>query len=509
MKKSDSRIVQTVYIRAGAPGTEIFLIDHKFQKIASGIGELQADVSPGLYKVRFRSGSSQHDKLIEVDADKAPETVFGGEIAFRSSVPYVSFDGDQEQLSPESQVSEWSGSRIEPLIEFQETHASFAGTSSSVVDKITGSDCSLFVCVRHQDRSISEPPCEGLSLHDPAGNKISEMSEGKSGCNDTISTINLKVSPGTYRIRVQTSSLGTYEMFVACVPGYQTQVFLLTNLFSSKDEEIWRPELRTASVMMSREGTGFNPSDPNNRLTDLARIGLEQRRRNISREEMSVILDGKFTNPMLGIYAAQQLALAKRPQYELIKVIQKNMIGLIGPQTDLMALDLLSQQSRGKFLDFPEPPMLRSSWDLIVRRSRQRQSIVPSGSLTEKLAQSIVVSHPWLINRVQERDAVFHQKLSVAQTRAAIAQMVETVRTNQGIDHLQSFLQSESTLTPLQVKTIGLVAGAGSKADKWTEPFDLEQTVSRIVRDLDAPPTSIGQATAELLNVIQMPSPKS
>ena len=43
-------------ISAADNATEIFLIDASLRRIASGLGQLEASVKPGIYKVRFRSG---------------------------------------------------------------------------------------------------------------------------------------------------------------------------------------------------------------------------------------------------------------------------------------------------------------------------------------------------------------------------------------------------------------------------------------------------------------------
>src|SRR5258708_7077147 len=37
--------------------TEIFVIDGRFNRIASGLGRVQTDVAPGMYKIKFKAGT--------------------------------------------------------------------------------------------------------------------------------------------------------------------------------------------------------------------------------------------------------------------------------------------------------------------------------------------------------------------------------------------------------------------------------------------------------------------
>ena len=52
MKPSEHPV--KVDIRA-EPGTEIFLINSHFERVAEGVGRLTASVEPGLYKVKYRA----------------------------------------------------------------------------------------------------------------------------------------------------------------------------------------------------------------------------------------------------------------------------------------------------------------------------------------------------------------------------------------------------------------------------------------------------------------------
>ena len=67
--------------------TELFLIDSTLTRIASGVGYLEKKVSPGFYKVRFRSGASQHDELVEVKPEPPSQSLTGDPVPFASAAP--------------------------------------------------------------------------------------------------------------------------------------------------------------------------------------------------------------------------------------------------------------------------------------------------------------------------------------------------------------------------------------------------------------------------------------
>ena len=80
----------TLNIRAADEATEIFVIDSDFKRIKSAIGWLRLEVLPGFYKVRFRSGASQYDHLVEVKSGNTVE-VEGPAIEFYSAAPIYKY----------------------------------------------------------------------------------------------------------------------------------------------------------------------------------------------------------------------------------------------------------------------------------------------------------------------------------------------------------------------------------------------------------------------------------
>src|SRR5437867_7955330 len=67
--------------------TEIFLIDATYGLVEKGIGKKTFDVSPGVYKVRVRSGLAEAEELVIVEPGIGTVTKSFGPLAFSSPVP--------------------------------------------------------------------------------------------------------------------------------------------------------------------------------------------------------------------------------------------------------------------------------------------------------------------------------------------------------------------------------------------------------------------------------------
>ena len=86
--------------------SEVFLIDGGMRRIASGIGSLTANVSPGIYKIRSRKGGELSDRLIEVSGMKAEQSELAPSIAISSAAPIFGTKTSHEyQAYPAKELS--------------------------------------------------------------------------------------------------------------------------------------------------------------------------------------------------------------------------------------------------------------------------------------------------------------------------------------------------------------------------------------------------------------------
>lgn len=89
----------------------------------------------------------------------------------------------------------------------------------------------------------------------------------------------------------------------------------------------WRADLGSAAVLLSR-GRGFSAARPDFRQTELARLGLQNRRQIVS-DEIRLMLRAKMENPMLGILGAHLLLLDPQPDEDLFQVVIQNSRSLL------------------------------------------------------------------------------------------------------------------------------------------------------------------------------------
>lgn len=395
---------------AADEGSEIFLVDAGFRRLASAVGELRTAVEPGLYKVRFRSGDAMADRLVEVPPQLPPgqsEVLIRGEpLRFASALPLP-----DTRTSHEYHQAAWSHAWDPP-------------------DLNLGNGSLLFVLARDADRRPSERvhhvPWRGLSLRDPAGRVLLDFADApRRDADFGYASANLVVDPGTYILRVDTELNGILEMPLVTCPDWQTQVALRSRTISRRQpgsqadgggsRSVRRADLAGASVLMGRPGYRADPSGGQERLTELARLGLVQGRATLRPDDLRSMLWAKFDNPMLGIYGAHLLLQGGERDMGLLHEVVGNLESLLGRHPDVAALRLALTRHDGQAapagLCFDLPPTLARSWELVVDASIGSPELVPAASFAGRIAGNLVSSRHWLIWR---RTAALAQALRPA-----------------------------------------------------------------------------------------------
>ena len=475
MKKSLSENI-TLDIDAADGGTEIFVVDSELKRIGSAIGCLKIGVQPGIYKIRFRSGSTQQDRLVEIVQGQKYCHVTGDKLPFQSAAPILATRTSHEY------------------------HSKPAARLSRQVMATFGFGARLFVFLREQDPKESddfEP--SAVSLHDLKGDLIANLSDGVMDPKALYAGLNLELNPGNYRVRVDTSSLGSYEIFVVLVHNWQTQVFLTRERFYSEGQHVRFPSLRQATILMARSTRGFDPGWDDDRLTELARIGLNASRDVISREDMSLLLSEKFEDPMLGLYAAHLLLARRRPPRQLIKTVCGNLARLLGRNhPDLLALCLrYGPIAPGAARRNDRPPMLSRSWELVVSASRRRAGIVPAKSMAGRIASNVLPSETWLIHRVSKGQPVKFEDTSLASARREVDALLK-----RGRDAIQASLEmARFGQLELSVLEHGVLEVVANSLDE--NPQQAASRVRRAINKLKAPSFSLAQSIQSLVHKLE------
>src|SRR5206468_10171566 len=85
MSRSDLPKVRLV--ASAEPGTDIWVIDGKLRTVAHDARRLEADLAPGLYKVRFQAGSALSEQMVDLVSAGTPVEISAPPLQFRSTAP--------------------------------------------------------------------------------------------------------------------------------------------------------------------------------------------------------------------------------------------------------------------------------------------------------------------------------------------------------------------------------------------------------------------------------------
>jgi hypothetical protein len=485
MSRSDLPKVRLV--ASAESGTDIWVIDGKLRTVAHDARRLEADLAPGLYKVRFQTGSAVSEQMVELVSTGAPVEISAPQLQFMSTVPL---------------------NRTELIHEY---HRDNAVQTSRQVHVHAGGGSRVFVFSRSfrdrdRGRRASPPPgqhpAEGLSLLDLQGHVVAPLAQagvGDLGVPDPWSACSVELNPGPYRLRLDVPGLASLEQLVVASPGWQTQVFLLLDDYGEPSSPTFRADLETAAILMAREHDGFNPDDEMLRLTELARNALARERVKVAKDLLGQLLDWKFENPMLGLYAGHAILAAPRPDRDLLSRVVGRLRGIIGTHPDLDAIALWLGEKVTQ--PYAVPPMFRRSWNIVVDRAMSDRLVVPSGSMASGIAGNVWGEGVWLIwdAEAARRTAAepVASAVDIARIGALGAQRVSSegvLETHEDLDDVDLAILSYTarrsrsrTATPVTESPTSATPEDDIAQVLNLPPSTVEQKVSGLVRKLEAP----------------------
>jgi hypothetical protein len=345
-----------------------------------------------MYKVRYKLGNSVNDGLFEL-----PE----GEGEFTpSQLPVLPLVTPVPMASPVGQSLQSSASNADLAMTWSLTSHVSAGIGSS-----------LFLFVDAPATPAGSPstpgiPPDAITVSTFAGVVVGSLAQGVSerGCFGCT----IEIAPGGYVLSVARGDRATVSQGVYCVAGWQSQVFLPVVQDAAQVNTV---DPSAASILMSPSQLGFRPDSRSALWAEAARKTLASGRANVTPASalrnmpiisaddpmIEAMLYGKFLNPMLGIYGAHLMAIQDSPNNrDVLEEVVPNLRTLLGDIPDVMALLLYLNAPNATGLRFPDPPMLASSWAMIVRASVQESEIVPVDSPAAHIAGSLWGSGAWL-----------------------------------------------------------------------------------------------------------------
>ena len=391
----------TVLLRVEAenPATRLTLFDHELHAVdrGRGIGALELAVPRGLYLLRSQVATALEERFLNLGAEGKLHTV---------QVPALKIDSPAplERAGPLGPRHQESARKLS-----QEVHASLG----------QGSGLFLFTSAPRDSERL---PSDGLTLLDVQGRELKRF-EGLFRHTDQTpeapwSACTVELAPGPYRLRFEAGTRSAEQLLFAS-PGWQTQVFLRAH-----PDESPLTLHGGAAIFMGREG--FEPANPNVYLAEVLRQEMAEQRLTLDAKKLLArVLSSGTLDPMLGLYcAAHWLRLQPEQERDPIQEILLHAAlrsELSDEHPDVRAL------AAALGLDvapFPFPPMLQSSWDLLVEASQRRPELIPPGSLSARIATARLEGGPWLVWSPRWESA--HEEVALTPVEAmALSQVPE------------------------------------------------------------------------------------
>lgn len=390
----------TLICQADSDFVKIEILDGAMRPVplTSNLGLIEIDLPLGAYKVIFRSGSETEEQIVLLSKPGGREWVTPKEeLWFQTAAPLYRTAHSHEYQN--ETAKEWS--RKEPLARFKKE-----------------GDAGLLLMVRDTGRgeSLVDNPARGLILARPDGRIAFNMElDGDFLAERRLTVSHVRLDAGRYLLQLATGEGRRLKQMIYLPEEWQTQIFLTTKEVRGGQ----RADLSQMSMLMAWPQTGFEPDGFMVRLTAKALQALAINEL-IPPAEESEMLFGKFDNPLIGLYGAH--LYLRRPAINLGRAafIFRNLYRLFGrvPHPDVLAFGwgalLKGEEQESDDPDEREriaelrrrleeagpidsPPMLRASWDILLRASYTVPGLIPLESLTEQAAGSMLNTSPWLI----------------------------------------------------------------------------------------------------------------
>ena len=483
MSLSSERSQVRLDVRTQDPATEIFVIDGQFSLAARGIGALQTSLDPGIYTVKVRAGNDVREEHVLLREGEGEVLKVFSPMAFSSAAPLVSTAYSHEFHRDAAERVAQAPPRVT------------AGQGSQIF--VLSRDFTSRDRPKHPQTSYPDP-ARGLTLRDVSGAIIANL-QGQSEHDlswDPWAACNVGVSPGVYRLCLDLPTGDRLEQNIVASAGWQTRIYLLQRAYGEGPDDR-RADLAGASILLARPGGGSGRNESQDRLTELARLGLTERRTILSADVLEM-LKRKFEDPMLGLFGGHLLLLEKEPDLNLLGIVVNNLRGLLDVHPDVEALALRLPQQKYSYI-FHAPPMLRVSWALVLAATVNRPELVPRDSVAATIASQIWAEDPWLIwtspnpsnafNGGTSRPSVRRvERKNVARVGEVLAQMTESPT---GRPSLRGRRRP-----PRGVASSFQFGPEGADSKSGSAPLD-DDSIRRLVRTLGLPRTTVEDLVAK------------
>ncbi|MGC0321072.1 hypothetical protein ABIG06_001701 [Bradyrhizobium sp. USDA 326] len=346
-------------IEGPTAGAELGVYDSSFKLLKCGVGELRADLAPGLYDLEAKIAGSSERKSVMLGETAVKIAASDWQLQYRTSAPL-----------PRSSI-------------LREGHDTAAQRYSTTVTLRAGPEgpCRLLVfgrvLVRGEDEQwvkTTDPFWREIRLTDTAGHQVTDFSSGvMSNLDEGWCALSVDLAEGGYILSAPAPDGGEYCLPLWLQPNYGTFVFF----------PVFRQiALDGCSIVMAPKSEGFVPERQTEaEYGDTLLGGFRRAKILVNEPAVRQMLDRKFYNPFAAIIAAYALLQrTDRPvDVDLMRTVVSNLRSALGSRhPDIIALSSMlfridpASQTDEYQLSFP--PNLRIGFDAV----RARSAVVPA-----------------------------------------------------------------------------------------------------------------------------------
>lgn len=346
------------------------LIDASLSLLQSGVGTIEADLEPGVYKIRISGGGDSREEFLVVEAGTAARDVRAPTLELQSAMPVSS---DVRTIEQQALLS--------------------AALEQSVYTEHLGTGAMLVLCLRAtgDEWTVNFPH---FRLRRVDGTLLVDTSNqpGLEGRRfEGIQVLALNLAPGAYLLCHEPIDGIHTALPVNAVRQWRSEYFIGVD-FPYRSEASGMagvPDLAGTCITMHRMGSAANLGGRELRVAELARSSLIAGKPAVSQDELATLLYGKFDNPILGLLAAQLLLMQGGPDVSKLSLLCDHLEHMLQAEfPDVIALRLWlhkhptkspypARVSRKPSLHKIASPLLRRNWDILVGGSRGVKSTLP------------------------------------------------------------------------------------------------------------------------------------
>ena len=352
---SQSKIILNV--QSYDPSAEIFVIDSRFNKIADGVGIMNNAFEPGLYSIKYKSGSSMSEKFVKLTSD-------------------INFE-----------ISEDKGEVSFNILQIPRPQDLFLQPSVLNTDQSTVFDLSkddqggkgyLYVYNRNMHLEIF--------LTNKPGKKLRNFNFGSNTEN---------IEAGYYYLNIKWEKNPIMQTALFISKGWQLNILI----------EEWQEYNTIDDLTFSITEHTENISDILKKFdySKTALSGLKEGKALIPKNNLEFFLNSKFQNPLLGILWSHIYIKQGIENWNLFKKVVDRLNVIIPNHPDVICLEiLLAIENRDQIKvqniiqDMQIIPLLRSSWNILVKASFDIPDIIPLNSSLALIAEKLKLSSLFL-----------------------------------------------------------------------------------------------------------------